>query len=730
MTKNQPGTLKLELKIDIMEKSNEEKGLLEEFAIPAYEEWLTLVEDQLKGAPFEKKLVSHTAEGIPIQPIYLRKDVQKLVSQLSPPGQYPFVRGTKASGNTHESWAVSQANRFPTAEVFNQIAIRDIANGLTSLQIILDEAGKAGQDPDQSTAGVVGRNGLSVINREDMIQAFKGIDLSALHVQLEGGINGYGLLMLMLEYLQSNKIPFASLHGGMIFDPLAELATSGALPASLSTIFDRMAQLVQMTQTVVPGFKTIGIDARSYCEGGGSSAQELGFAMASAVTYLREIQQRGLTVDEIAPAINFTFAIGSDFFLEIAKVRAVRILWARIVSLLGGNELSQKATLHSVSAQYNKTIHDPYVNMLRTTTEAFSSVIGGSDILTVTPFDDLFGLPDDMSRRVARNLQIILKEECHGNHVIDPSGGSWFVENLTEQLGEAAWSVFQDVEKVGGMAEALKTGFIQNAISEVDQKRRQNFGQRKDVVVGTNMYANVSETLPEMRQPEYDPLWQSRAKTAKDVKSSQSATPILANLNKLVGDSEAKITDVVDTGIEAVTKGATLGELYTYILGEAAGSENITPITIQRKTAAYEALRKKSAEIASRTGSAPTVFLANMGPLRQHKARADFSTGFLEPGGFSVISPDGFDNIEDAVSAARDSNAPIVVICSTDDTYPELVPAFTEQIKKSQPDVAVLVAGYPKEHVTRFQEIGVDDFIHLKADNLQILTKLQAAADK
>lgn len=715
--------------IETMDNNNEEKGLLDEFTVPAYEEWLALVEDQLKGAPFEKKLVSQTAEGISIQPIYLRKDVQNLASQLSPPGQFPFVRGTNASGNTYESWAISQANRFPTAEAFNQIASRDIANGLTSLQITLDDAGRGGQDPDQSTSGVVGNNGLSIINSEDMIQAFKGIDLSSIQVQLEGGMNGYALLMLMLEYLRKHKIPFEALCGGMVFDPLAELATSGALPASLATLFDRMAQLVQMTRTIVPGLKSIGIDARPYCEGGGSSAQELGFAMASAVAYFRELQQRGLTTDEIAPAMNFTFAIGSDFFLEIAKVRAARHLWARIVALLGGSESSQKMTLHSVSARYNKSIYDPYVNMLRTTTEAFSSVIGGSDILTVSPFDDLFGLPDEMSRRVARNLQIVLKEECHGNRVIDPSGGSWFVENLTDQLGQAAWSVFQDVEKAGGMAEALKTGYVQNAIGEVDQKRRQKFGQRQDVAVGTNMYANLSEVLPETRQPDFDPLWQTRAAAAKEVKSRHSATSMLAQFAKLAGDRAAKITDVVDAGIQAVEQGATLGELSACILGEAPGHENITPITIQRKTEAYETLRKKSTEITSRTGKAPTVFLANMGPLRQHKSRAEFSTGFLQPGGFFIINPDGFDKIEDAVSAALESKAPIVVICSTDDTYPDLVPAFTEEIKKHRPDVMVLVAGYPKEHVARFQELGVDDFIHLKADNLQILTKLQAAAD-
>ncbi|MBU2649189.1 acyl-CoA mutase large subunit family protein, partial [bacterium] len=452
-----------------MDKQNDGKGLMEEFAVPTYDEWLALVNEQLKGAPFDKKLVTQTVEGISIQPIYLRKDIQELTPQLTPPGQYPFIRGTKASGNTSRSWAVSQLFQYPTAEQFNEAACRDISNGLTSLQITLDEAGRSGHDPDQSSEGVVGHNGLSIITRHDLVQALKGIDLAAIQVQLEGGMTGGALLLFLLEYLHGKKTGFASLRGNLVFDPLAELAARGTLPADLGVIFDRMAHLARISGQVVPGFKTLGIDARPYNDGGGSAAQELGYAMATAVTIFRELLQRGLAVDEIAPAVSFNFATGSDFFLEIAKLRAARYLWARIVSQLGGSESSQKATLHAMSSRYNKTVHDPYVNMLRTTTEAFSSVLGGTDVLTVTPFDDLFGLPDEMSRRVARNLQIVLREECRGNRVIDPAGGSWFVESLTDQLGRQAWDILQSVEKSGGMAAAIKGGDVQNAIAAVDQ---------------------------------------------------------------------------------------------------------------------------------------------------------------------------------------------------------------------------------------------------------------------
>ena len=710
-----------------MDKSDNKKRLLEEFPIPAYDKWLDEVSGQLKGAPFEKKLVSETAEGIKIQPMYLEKDVQKLSSQLTPPGQYPFIRGNKASGNAKESWAISQLFQYPTAEEFNKIAGIDLDKGLTCLKIVLDDAGKTGSDPDQSTEGLVGAGGVSIVNKDDMAVALNNIDPTAIKMQLEGGIGGYSLLFFLLKNLRDKNGSFSALKGGMVFDPLAELAASGSLPSSLAMLYERMAELVAITKTVTPDFRTIGIDARPYGEGGGSAAQELGFAIAAAVTYIKELLQKGLTIDEIASAVHFNYAIGSDFFLEISKLRAARFIWARVISLFGGSETSQKAVIHSMTSRYNKTVYDPYVNMLRMTTEAFSAVIGGTDAMTVAPFDELYGLPDEMSRRNARNLQIILKEECHGNRVIDPAGGSWFIENLTDQLADSAWKIFQEVEKAGGMMAALKSGYVQNSISEIDQQRRKNLGQRKEVAVGTNMYANLEEKLPPKRLPDYKTLWQSRSDFSKNAKSNRDSGD-LADFGEKLGKGTSEVQALVDAAIQAIEKGVTLGELTGTALTGTVETGTIAPIKMGRRTEDYEKLRQKSAEFKEKTGKAPTVFLANMGPLKQHKPRADFTAGFFQPAGFSIMSPDGFNTTEDAVKAAVLSEAPIVVICSTDDTYPDLVPDLATQLKQAKPEVTVIVAGYPKDYIDSFKEKGVDDFIHIKADNLQMLTKLQAKA--
>lgn len=697
---------------------SDHKGLLDEFSAPTYEEWLVLVNEQLKGVPFEKKLVHQTADGIPVQPIYLKKDVVSLSDTETPPGQFPYIRGTRASGKISGSWSISQPFRYPDVETFNDVARQDLARGLTSLQLSLDKAGRAGMDPDSAEVGSVGCDGMSVINLSDIARALSGIDLGSISLQLDGGLGGVSLLLLLIAYCRSEKIDSQSLAGTLTFDPLSELATSGSLPVPLTVYYDQMVQLIRIREAHLTGFRTIGINAVPYCEGGGSASQELGYAMATAVEYFRELQQRNVAIDEIASSISFSFATGSDFFLEIAKLRAARSLWARIVAVLGGNETSQKAVLNSTSARYNKTVYDPYVNMLRTTTEAFSAVIGGTDVLSVTPFDDLFGLPNEMSRRSARNLQIVLQDECHGNRVIDPAGGSWFVENLTDQLGEAAWTVFQEVEKIGGMTAALKSGMVSKEIAAVDGRRKEKLGQRKDVAVGTNMYANLGETLPESRQPDFEVLWQRRSDEAGKMRSDND---VAEELSKLSDGSVAG-------GVTAAEKGATLGELNSAVIGEPSDGESAVAIVIQRKTEAYEALRQKSAALVKKTGQAPTVFLANMGPLRQHKARADFSVGFFQPGGFSVIYSDGFDDPVKAAGAAVASGALATVICSTDDTYPDLVPGFVRTVKEQKPEMAVIIAGYPKDHIARFQELGVDEFIHIKANNLQILTKLQAEA--
>lgn len=701
-----------------MENNTKQHKLLDEFAPPSYEEWMELIEVQLKGASFEKKLVTKTDEGIDIQPIYRKVDAKEVTF----PGQFPYTRSTRASGPVAKNWEVSQRLTYSTVAEFNEAVKSDVSVGLTRIYLNLDQAGRKGLDPEQGAG--TGKNGLSICSKEDIEVALKDIDISTLSFQIDAGPATLPLLGLLFSYYQAKGISFETIQGNTIFDPLAELALSGTLTQSLESLYDQMGCLIPWVIQNMPEVKTLFVDARPYCEGGGSAVQELGFALATAVEYLREMQNRGIGINEAASQVGFAFATGSDFFMEIAKLRALRTVWANVVEAFGGDNAAQKATIYSGSAQYNKTIHDPYVNMLRNTTEAFSGMIGGCDILSVEPFDDVFGRPDQLSRRIARNVQVILKDECHGGRVIDPAGGSWFIENLTTELGQKAWTLFQEVEKQGGMAAALKAGFVQNSIADVHKEKTKKLARRKNVAIGTNMYANLDEKLPEFYTPDYKKMAESRANELKSFKQKRNEVKELGELSSLVTALEKSAIEIVDKVITAAANGATISELYAALEKEGE-IVTVPPITIQRGVEAYELLRQKAVDYKERTGERPKIFLANMGPLRQYKARADFTTGFLQPGGFLVVSNDGFETVEAAVDATIASKAAIVVMCSTDATYPDLVPAFTEAIKNKKPDMTVAIAGYPKENIESFKQMGVDDFIYLQADNLQLLQKFQ-----
>ncbi len=399
------------------------------------------------------------------------------------------------------------------------------------------------------------------------------------------------------------------------------------------------------------------VSAALYHNAGGNAVQELAFALATGVEYLRQGEKLGVDIDKMAQKLIFSFAMGSDFFMAIAKLRAARLLWTKIVAACGGNEASQKMKIYATTSRWNQSKLDPYVNMLRDTTEALSAVCGGADIINVNPFDYVVREPDDFSKRIARNIQLILKEECHFDHVVDPAGGSYYVETLTAQIADAAYAIFQQIEKEGGMIAALKAGIPQKQVKAVAADKAKQVAQRRLQIVGVNVTANATEKPLEGKAP------------------------------KACGEGETHIPSGIET------------------LEPVRGSE-----PFENLRAAVSASSKKN------------VFLANMGPLRQHKARADFSTGFFQAGGYAVLENRGFKTVEEAAEAAKASGASVAIICSTDDTYPEIVPALAPKLKEL--GLTVILAGAPADDALKatFTGAGVDEFIHIRANCFQVLS--------
>jgi methylmalonyl-CoA mutase len=649
------------------------------FPIPSFEEWKQEVEKSLKGKPFEK-LYSATYEKITIKPIYTRHDIESLAHVEQYPGFPGYVRGTKPNGYIREPWKVSQEISASSPKEWNEIVKHDLERGQTEIHIALE------------------RLGFPVTSLDDIEAMFSGISLDKYSLRVDAGAQTLSFLALFAAYLQKQQISFDAVHGTIGMDPVGALAEKGQLSTSLAVLYDVMADVTKWANENMPDVKTVIVRGEPYHNGGANAIQELAFAFATAVEYINECLDRGLAIDDIAPRIQFSFAIGSNFFMEIAKLRAARLVWSNIVQAFGGSESSQKIAMHARTSYFTKTVYDPYVNMLRATAEAFAATIGGADSLHVSPFDEAIGRADEFSRRIARNTQLILLEEAHIANVIDPAGGSYYVETLTAQVAEETWKLFQQIEEKGGMVKALQDGFVQAEVENVAEQRRNNVKKRKEKIVGTNFYANLAE----------EPVQKANE---NDEKQLSSLTLNEENVAQLQAGFREKRW--IETAIFMTARRATAQEIEEALKADGA-PVNVEPIKQWRLAEPFEQLRKASEAHSQKHGARPTVHLINIGSIPNYKARADFITGFFEAGGVAVDKSEGYHTAEEAVSGALEANGTHYIICGSDESYTDIVPAIAKALKQANANVKLYVAGKQAPDVEQsFVQAGVDGFIHV-----------------
>ena len=699
--------------------------LFAEFPDATAAEWRKAAEESLAGAPFEKKVVTKTPEGIDLRPIYTREDWQKLPLQATWPGLTPYVRGATALGSRPAGWKIAQELPYGRPEEFSQALLQDLNRGQNCVNLLFDVATRLGLDPDSGLPGEVGGCGLSLATLDDVGRALRGVDLSAVPIHAPAGISALSITALLAAWLAEQGKKPAALHGAVLSDPITEWLGRGALPGGLSAAYDEMAALTDWVARNKVDLRTVGVHANLWSDAGGNAVHELAFGLATGVEYLRELEQRGLAVNRSGPRFLFTYSLGSHFFMEIAKLRAARLLWARAVGAARGNKEAQRLVCHGRTSIWNKTVLDPHVNVLRTTGEAFAGVMGGCSSIHVAPFDESFRVPDDFSRRIARNIQIILAEECQLNRVIDPVGGSWYVEALTLQLAEKAWTLFQEVERKGGMAAALRAGFPQEAVAKSAHDRIASVETRRDGVIGTNLQPNLKERIEAVQMPDYAVLAAKRATQIVNYRTSPEAERGAEVLEKLATLLSAPASTKMATLIDAFLHGATLGEVTRILRSGHHDEAPVAKVRLRRRSESFEKIRGRSEAFKERTGARPKVFLANMGGRRQHGARADFSAGFFAAGGFEAITNKGFETPQAAAAAAIESKAPIVVICSTDETYAELAPPIAQALKAAPHPPVIILAGFPPGQVDMLKAAGVDDFIHVRANCAQLLAELQ-----
>lgn len=705
-------------------KTNQDTNgpLLEEFSATSAEAWREAADQLLKGKPFEKFMTSQTPEGIRLDPIFRREVLEDLPASATLPGFDGYLRGTSAAGyhkGEQGPWEIAQELPYGTAAEFNAAARADLMRGQNALNVILDIATLKGIDPDAAKAGEVGACGLSLACLKDIEAAFDSILPEAVSFHIRSGCAGLSVGGLFFAWLKRQSVDPAKIKGSLGMDPMAVWAASGQLPTKLAELLSEQAIMAKYCADNAPGIRAVGVSSLPYHQAGASAVEELGIALATGAFYLSELIERGLSVDEAARQIRFSFCIGANFFMEIAKLRAARVLWSQVVQAFGGDAESQKIVMHARTGLYNKTQKDPYVNMLRTTTEALSGAIGGVDSMCVGNFDEVSRMPDTFSRRISRNTQIILQEECELTAVVDPAGGSWAVEWLTNELAEKSWACFKGIEAEGGIESALKSGSIHDMLEATAKGNESSLGARRKSLIGTNVYPNLEEKELEENLPDYAEVRDQRAQDIAAIRmelDEEADAAVMSALAKLV---EASPEDLVSVLVEAVVAGATIGEISKTIRASTEPGEAMRSLPARRLAARYEQLRAASATFAEETGRAPAIFLTNLGPLRRHKARADFTKGFFQTGGFEVISPAGFESPEAAVAALSESEAGITVICGTDDDYAEKFADYAQAIKSALPSMQVILAGFPGDNEAAYRAAGMDDFIFIKSDNYE-----------
>ena len=615
--------------------------LFTEFPPVTTEQWEEVITKDLKGADYDKKLVWKTIEGFNVRPYYRAENLADIKFMDTQPGQFPFVRGTKKSNE----WLIRQD--FCACEN-------------------LEEANKLALDALMKGANSVGfqipRKGL---DEKEMAVLLKDFCLPAVEVNFCGCCPGKtrGTLDSFLKYAEAQGVAKDEIRASFDFSPLHALTVKGRF---CDDAFDKLADCVKAV-AAYPGIRVVAVKACDFNSAGSSISQELGYAMAIGSEYMTALTDRGLDAAEVARRIKFTFAISGNYFFEIAKFRAARVLWANIVKAYGVEDLdAMKIKVHAVTSSWNQTVYDAYVNMLRGTTEAMSAALAGVDSIVVLPFDHAFRAPNEFSNRIARNTQSILKEEAHFDKVEDPGAGSYYIETLTSSIAKAAWDIFKSVDEKGGYVEAFKAGDVQAAVKAVSDKRDQAIAKRRETILGTNQYPNFLE------------------------KASDEITK------------------------EIVTRDASCG----CCCGKDDDKKVAEPLRPYRGAQAFEALRLAT----DRSGKQPQAFMLTFGNLAMCRARAQFSCNFFAVAGFKVVDNNRFSSVEEGVEAALAAKADIVVACSADDEYAEAVPKIKELIG----DKAIVVVAGDPECRPELEAKGIDKYIHVRCNVLETLKEYQA----
>lgn len=612
--------------------ATDKERLLGEFPEISTQEWIDKITADLKGVPFEKKLVWRTNEGFNVNPFYRKEDIENLSTPQVLPDEYPYVRSTKLNNE----WLIRQDIAVTDPKEANEKALDILQKGVTSLGFVLPK---------------------NLINETAIEQLLDGIFVEAVELNFNCCMSVVvQLAEVLVKVFEKKGCDLNAIQGSLSYNPFKKQLVKGISNANWA---DQASELLRVVAPI-KNFRVLNVNAIDLNNAGAYITQELGYALAWGAEILDTLLEKGFSVEELSRRIKFNFGIGSNYFMEIAKFRAARWLWAEIIGAHGEEYKGEVAKIHqhAITSSWNKTIYDAYVNMLRTQTEAMSATIAGVDSLTVLPFDSTYQKGDNFSERIARNQQLLLKEESHFDKVIDPSAGSYYIEYLTNSIANEAWKLFLSVQEAGGFLKQVESGEIQKAVNASNVKRHQAIASRKEVLLGTNQFPNFTEVAA----------------------------------NKLPEEA----AQVHSCG---------------------CGAPTIEPLNFSRGASEFEALRLST----ERSGKEPKVFMLTIGNLAMRLARSQFSANFFACAGYKIIDNLGFATVKEGVDAAFAQGADIIVLCSSDDEYAEFAP---EAYKLIEGRVPFVVAGAPAcmedlkaQGITNFINVKSNVLETLKAFN-------------
>lgn len=597
-------------------------------------------------------------------------------------------------------WAIWQVVSDPRMHRAAEIVRAEVAGGVEGLWL------RAGLD-----------HGIRTLTAGDLGVVLEHFPLGELPLQLEARIDTLPVAAALLTLAEHRGVDPATLEGGFGADPLGILVRSGSLPGGLRTAREELAAVARLARDHAPQMRAVLVDTRRHQAAGASVSAEVAWAAATGLAYLRELDAAGFSLADACRSLRFAVGVSSNVYAEIAKLRALRWVWAKVVAALGGDAADQRMALHADSDRSSRSKRDPWVNLLRGTAETFAAAIGGADTISVVPFDAAVGESDDLARRVARNTQHVLREESYLDRVDDPAAGSFAFEQLTDGIAREAWAELQDIESDGGMAKAILDGRVARSITSFQQRILDSVATRKRAVIGVSVFPDLDEAPLEreatrMREVEVELGNELKEVGAKERHESLLALAEAVRAFRAGGDPiEGAVRECIDLGVDLYSVGT--------LLRTGRASLHVAPIERLPPAAPWEALRDKVDAWATRHGERPTVFIANVGPLAEHSARLTWTTNLLASAGLaSTASAEGYGDAEAALEAF--GGQPVVAVCAADARMVEVALELAPKVKAKGAKM-VLLAGQPGDQREELVKRGVDAFVHVGVDVLHEL---------